>query len=219
LEILEYIEGVVGGLGGRGPAPQFTEAHALMMLILIRDRKIGRKRLSQLLGLGEGSVRSLIKKFTSLGLVKTDRGGCFLTVKGKRVLDDLLEILEAPTPVHLDLIGQGYALVIRGMPSPKDVITIRDNVVRHGGRGALVLYMGADGLIFPESGDLLRNYSQEDEVKLIQRFNLKEGDLLIIGFGGEDPRIISSILAAAIDYIREVGGSRASELSRIDEKE
>ncbi len=208
MEILSYLEEVAGEQRGRGPAPHFTEAHALLLLITIKDKKVGRKKLSKLLGLGEGSVRSMIRKFSKLGLIMADRGGCYLTSKGQKLLDELLNELVPPTPVKLNLVGEGYAVVIRRAPSPTNVIRVRDDVVRHGGEGALVLYMGSSGIIFPESGDMLKDYSLVDEEKLIRMFSLKEGDLLIVGFGRNEPRIISSILAAALNYMKESRGLR-----------
>lgn len=204
MRLLELLDELVNEGRARGPAPKFSESHILMLLLILRKKRVGRKRLSNLLSIGEGSVRSIIKKLTELGIIATGKEGCYLTDKGRDMVDEFLNVVIPPTRVRLKLVGESYVSVIRAAPQHVDVIRMRDQVVRHGGSGALILIMSKSGLIFPESGDRLGMHSKEDELTLLRELDLREGDLILVGIGEVGPSLAHAVLSAVLTYIREI---------------
>jgi len=61
----------------------FNVVDAIQSIKLIGDHKlISRLKLSKILGLGEGSIRTLIKRMKTTNLIKTIRSGVYLTDQG-----------------------------------------------------------------------------------------------------------------------------------------
>ncbi len=76
--------------GAPGPMPYFQQYHLLMALLLIREKGyIGRKQLSRELSMGEGSIRSMLRRLTKAGLVRTERSGNVITPAGGEMLNDI----------------------------------------------------------------------------------------------------------------------------------
>ena len=146
----------------------------------------------------------MVRKLTELGIIGTEKGGCYLTDKGKELVDEFLRVVVPPTEIKLRLTGESYVSVIRTVSRPVDVIKMRDHVVRHGGSGALILLMTETGLVFPESGEPLSRYSEEDEVTLLKELDLKNGDLILVGMGRSGPSLAHSVLSAVVACLKEI---------------
>ena len=67
----------------RGPRAVFTQVHVLKAMIAIgRAGSVGRGRLGTLTGLGQGEVRTLIKRLKDNDLIVIEANGCALSKKG-----------------------------------------------------------------------------------------------------------------------------------------
>ncbi|MDG7022788.1 MAG: hypothetical protein JRN07_05245, partial [Nitrososphaerota archaeon] len=76
----------------RGPRAVFSEVHVLKaMLALGEAGTLGRGRLGSLVGLGQGEVRTLIKRLKENELIVIEPGGCRLSKKGEREFGRLKE--------------------------------------------------------------------------------------------------------------------------------
>ena len=72
-----------------GRTPGFNLAYTLKTLHMIQDGPIGRKQLSETLNLGEGVVRTIVKRLIEEDLVSTSRQGMHLTTKGITLVDHI----------------------------------------------------------------------------------------------------------------------------------
>ena len=183
LGILREIAGKVAP--GRPPA--YTEAHALMGLEAIGSgRGIGRQQLSRELGLGEGTMRTLVGRMKALGLVETSRGGMSLTGDGEAALEALGDLfwgcgLQA-LPITVGPIN--YAVLIRGAaPKVKGGIEQRDAAIIAGASGATTLVLDDGGLRMPGMEEPL-----DESVRslIIEEMGPSRGDAIIIG-SSDDP--------------------------------
>ncbi len=167
-----------------GPAPHFEVVHAIMAIRIIGDHPgIGRKELSRRLGLGEGSVRTLLSKLKSNDLVTITKEGCTLSANGIEIYNwlnekispiyevDLREIWEHQFSVGI-VVKNGERLVRRGIEQ-------RDVAIKFGAAGAMTLILKSGKLLMPEITNLSDEFP-EFASKLIDNFFLKEGDVLII---------------------------------------
>ena len=85
LSFLEIINSVTQKIAP-GPSPSFNEAHVISILEIIGDMyPIGRKKLSRMLGLGEGATRTLIKHLRNEGMIHSSRYGISFSDKGKKI--------------------------------------------------------------------------------------------------------------------------------------
>ena len=75
---------------GCGPEGKGTDANGFLILYILRNgRRIGRGRIGEEIGLGEGSTRRLIDMMSSLDLLKVEQTGVTITKYGKALLDRL----------------------------------------------------------------------------------------------------------------------------------
>jgi hypothetical protein len=130
----------------KGPKAGFSQAHVLKALLVIGEEgSIGRGKLGQILSVGQGEVRTLIKRLKDGGLIKIKPEGCSLTQSGMKQFRSVSKILPWRSPVIARSLGLGnacYALVVRGRSQKlKKGIEQRDAAVKSGAIGALtVLY-------------------------------------------------------------------------------
>ncbi len=179
----------------RGPLPKFGEVHVRRTLELLqRYRRIGRKRLAEKLGIGEGSVRTILKKLKREGLIRGSHGGHTLTRAGERRLGKPPELL--PIDAGPLTVGRcNVATVVRGAAGRvRNGIEQRDEAIKVGADGATVLVFRRGRLQFPDGfADIEKKLSES----LIRAFALRDGDVVIIGTAGKLRKAEEGARAAA----------------------
>ena len=190
LRILREIAGKVAP--GRPPA--YTEAHALMGIEAIGSGLgIGRQQLSRDLGLGEGTIRTLVGRMKVLGLVATSRGGMHLTNDGEAVLETLGNLFwGCGLPALLITVSPvNYAVLIRGASSKiKGGIEQRDAAIIAGASGATTLVLDHQGLRMPGMEEPI---AESVRSLIMEELGPSPGDAIIIG-SSDDP-ILAEIAA------------------------
>ncbi len=140
-----------------GVKPKFTLGHVITALEFIYYREpLGRKTLSRLLGLGEGSIRTLIKRLKSKMIVKVDPvGGCILDVVGRDIVlswNTFVKIIGysrepsylAPWTNTIVVLLKRFYNILKEL---ENILTIRDLAVKHGAEGlTIVIYL--DGKVY-----------------------------------------------------------------------
>jgi hypothetical protein len=170
-----------------GRPPSYTEAHALMGIEAIGSGLgIGRQQLSRELGLGEGTIRTLVGRMKALGLVETSRGGMSLTGDGEAILEALGDLFWGcgltTLPITVGTIN--YAVLIRGAASKvKGGIEQRDAAIIAGASGATTLVLDDEGLRMPGMDEPL-----DESVRslIMEELGPSLGDAMIIG-SSDDP--------------------------------
>ena len=190
LSILREIAGKVAP--GRPPA--YTEAHALMGIEAIgKGLGIGRQQLSRELGLGEGTIRTLVGRMKALGLVETSQGGMHLTREGTAALEALGDLAWGCCLPDLPItVGPlNYAVLIRGAaPKVKGGIEQRDAAIIAGASGATTLVLDDQGLIMP---GMEAPIAESVRSLIMEELGPSPGDAIIIG-SSDDP-ILAEIAA------------------------
>ena len=190
LSILREIAGKVAP--GRPPA--YTEAYALMGIEAIGSGLgIGRQQLSRVLGLGEGTIRTLVGRMKAMGLVETSRGGMRLTGEGEAALGALGELFwGCGLPALSITVGTiNYAVLIKGAASKvKGGIEQRDAAIIAGASGATTLVLDDQGLRMPGMEEPL-----DESVRSLIKEELgpSQGDAIIIG--SSDDLILAEMAA------------------------
>ena len=165
---------------GGGPTPKFTLFHVWKTYDIINEKgPIGRKALSQTLGIGEGSTRTILDKMIREGSVENTKLGAVLTDRGIKQFRNS-GITAAQVKIEgLTISSQDCAVLVKGMADRIGTgYEQRDEAVRAGAVGATTLIAKNGKLLFP--GD----HWEPDQVRLApirSAFSVEENDVVIVG--------------------------------------
>lgn len=182
-------------LSAAGPLPRFTDAQIRRALELIAERKgIGRKQLAKEVGIGEGSIRTILNRLKERSFITSNRSGQLITAKGKRELGKTLEYVQIDagdlTVGDVDvatIVRKSAAGVNRGIEQ-------RDEAIKAGAAGATVLVYKGGKLQFPDD---FQEVKREVVNKLMIAFKPREGDVIIIGSAQDSVKAEAGAKAAA----------------------
>lgn len=182
-------------LSQKGPLPRFAEIHVRMALDLIaKHGRVGRKELMEELGVGEGSMRTILNQLKKRGLITSSRGGHVLTAKGRRSLGKPLKFAQIDVG-DLTVGKVNVAALARGAATKvKRGIEQRDEAIKAGARGATVLVFKRGKLRFPDG---FFNVGKRDSEIIIKTFKPSEGDVIVIGAANDVNKAEAGARAAA----------------------
>ena len=188
-----------------GPLPKFNDYHLWKALESLDSKaSIDRKKLAEVLGIGEGSTRTVISILQEQGLITIGKSGILLTAKGG----------EFRKKVHMDVardIGAGDLTIGEkdvAVRVPKMANTVkfgceeRDSAIKSGATGATTLLYSGGKLVFPGS-DYPVDKTLQDRIR--SKLPLKSDDVVIIGTGPTD---IAAEMGAVNAGLELMGGLR-----------
>ena len=189
-----------------GPIPKFNDYHLWKALYILDDEEaIGRKKLSTMLDIGEGSTRTIISMLQSHGIISINKSGIILTSTGvdlkRKTRMDL-----APVSIKELTIGE-FNFAVR-IPRVAHMVSFgceeRDAAIEAGATGATTLIYVNGKLIFPGS-EYRVDPTIENEIKSV--FSLKNEDVVVIGTGKD---IKAAEIGAVVAGINIMGGLKLS---------
>jgi predicted transcriptional regulator len=178
--------------------------------LLDKNGHISRTLLCQELGLGEGSVRTLLKHLKMQGLVSSTNGGTRLTEKGKALSSELLQSIPSESNMSICSIALGkfnYVVLLRNYAfAIKSGIEQRDAAIKIGALGATTLLYKDHKFIMPGSHNNKDSLHNEPHIAnlLINKLMPEDSDVIIIGSDNKSLRIAEfGAKNAALFTIRE----------------
>ncbi len=190
----------------KGPRAVFSEVHVLKALDAIGDAgSLGRGKLGLLLGLGQGEVRTLIKRMREKGLISIEAGGCTLTAKGRAEYRKLKEVIPWSEEVQarpLRLGGECWAVLVRGASTRvKRGLEQRDAAVRGGANGAFTAVFDSGRFRVPGEKKDCESAGPSELWSAIRAASPEEGDVVVISGASEKTSAESGALAAALSLL------------------
>ena len=186
-----------------GPYPTFDTAHLLLAFITIGQRgRVGRHALASSSGLGEGAIRTVIKRLREEGLATVVPSGCRLSPAGKRVYAALSDKLSPVIEVRSSDLTMGahqVGVVVRnGGSKVTSGIEQRDSAIKVGAAGATTYIMKNKKFTIPSgSSDCEDDYPSA--VWKVLRTELEPG---------EDDAVI--LCGAALPILANLGAAAAA---------
>jgi hypothetical protein len=181
-----------------GADPSFTEVHLLRALYILHSGTVGRKRLVKLLGVGEGSVRTIIKRLTAEGLISPSKAGHSLTMLGMKRVSDKLERMGKPASFDsVDLVTgcQSVVIIFGAANRVGDGVILRDVALKAGADGAVIIVQDG-GLRFPGTGLELTDYPGAKA--RLESLGMNDGDIAVIGFASDYQKAEDGAVAVAL---------------------
>lgn len=177
----------------KGPQRKFGPFHYYKALKEIwASGRTGRARISSLLGIGEGSARTLLGELESASLISRSNAGMVLTARGTAFMESFPVKLASIRRTTLSTGPYSAIAVAKGRSGRvTNGIAQRDAAVKNGGDGAITIIVRKGRLILPPD-----HIAVEDAaIKAAAFSDLKaaDGDAVIIASG---PTAILSETAA-----------------------
>ncbi len=186
-----------------GPAPSYGKAQLLLAVLAIGDAgTIGRQTLARATGVGEGAIRTIIKRLKQGDHIITTASGCSLTAKGKRLYANAKALLPNMLAIpHTELaVGrEQVAVLVRGMAlNVVDGIRQRDEAVKAGAEGATTFVIVRSKFKIPgASQDCESDYPGRIWSLLWEKLRPANGDAIIIcGARDQVPSRVGAVSAA-----------------------
>lgn len=183
-----------------GAAPSFREVHLVRTLLFLSQGKAGRKSLVKILGVGEGSVRTIIKKLTQDGLILSRPRGHELSAGGRKLVRSYTSLFTPPEVVDLDISpGKKCGVVVLHRLSDRVTSGLREReiAVKAGADGAVLLKKTGVELKFPCSDISLRDYPKTKA--FLNKMMLSPKDVIVISFSDSEPKAVDGALSIALD--------------------
>ncbi len=196
----------------KGPKAACGEVEILKALFAIgkSETNLGRARLGQLTGLGQGEIRTLIARLKSSGLILVDARGCALTEKGERAFSLTSKVLPYSSLVEARPLGLGkcaWATIVRASENKiRSGIEQRDASIRIGAGGALTVIYSDDKFRIPEvkkseQADCEALGPSEPWKTIRLEGKPKNGDVVIVSWGDSAMVAEAGSLAAALTLL------------------
>jgi len=190
-----------------GPAPVFSHLHITDALLLIGDEGLkGRIELSRQLGLGEGAIRTIIRRLTRARIIATGEAGCRLTKRGTQLYKRLRSKLSRVAAVdagQLSLDKVSAAIVVRASSRlVKRGVEQRDAALRAGATGACTLVYRNGTYLMPMANEDWKLNPQDSLARdLNGLFAPGDKDVIIIASAPEKEIAEHGAMAAALTLV------------------
>ncbi len=183
-----------------GPMFRFNDANVYWALHVLSDgRRMGRKRLAEEVGVGEGSMRRIIDTLKEWDFILIKQTGIAITKAGQTFLSQL--------PIRpLDLTVEGFVvgeyqqavLVIGAADKVNNGMEQRDIGIKVGAEGCTTIIIRDGNLMVPPDW----NIDEKDPAtayKIRKDTGMTQSDALVIGSGETHTSAVEAAVSAALN--------------------
>ena len=183
-----------------GPMFRFNDANVYWTMYLLSDgKRIGRKRLADEVGIGEGSMRRILDTLQEWEYISIKQTGIMITKNGQTFLD---QIPIQPVDIYLEgsVIGsEQQGVIVKGVASKvNNGMEQRDAGIKVGAEGCTTIVYRDGNLCIPPGWNL--DVERPDVAKKIrEEYGMKPEDALIIGGGTTKQSAVVAAVSAALE--------------------
>lgn len=179
---------------------RFNDANVYWTMYLLSDgKRIGRKRLADDVGIGEGSMRRILETLQDWDYISIKQTGIMITKSGQSFLE---QIPIQPVEIFLEgsVIGtEQQGVIVKNVASKvNNGMEQRDAGIKVGAAGCTTIVYRDGKLSIPPDYNL---DSERPEIakKIREEFGMKPEDALIIGGGTTKQSAIVAAISAALE--------------------
>ena len=184
-----------------GNIANFMKIDLLRCLLRI-EKPVSRSFLSKSLELGEGTIRSILGILKSKGYLESNNTGHYLSENGIKFVEKIKDntTLKKIDGILLFPNKKIVAIKIKNPAKTVNVVALRDEAVKNGAEGALILKYNKK-LRFHDS-DYKENLSEIEN-----KLELRENDFVIVAYADSYKLEEYGAIAAAISINKEMMNS------------
>ncbi len=182
-----------------GPMFRFTDANVYWALYMLSSgKRIGRKRLADEIGVGEGSMRRILETLREWDMIQIKQSGITITRTG---LGFLAEIPIKVIDVDLgdSIVGEySQPIMVLGVADKiQNGMQQRDAGIKVGATGCTTLVIRGGNLIIPPDWNV--DVERPDVAKSVRATGMTENDAIIVGSGNDQRTAMMAALTAAFE--------------------
>ena len=204
-QILEKITGEKAP----GPSPTFSVLHMLRAIELVANKAIGRSKLAEELGVGEGVMRTMINRLKDADLITTSKLGCALTSKGLKLWNEYKMVFRRKVEIgknELTLADYNVAILVKSRGHKvKSGMKQRDAAIMVGAKGATTIMFKGERLIIPSVSDNMTKDFPKVANQMVRLLQPGENDVIVVGSADSLVKAEYGALAAAWTLVNDCG--------------
>ncbi len=183
-----------------GPMFRFTDANVYWALYILSDgKRMGRKRLAEEIGVGEGSMRRILETLRQWEMINIKQTGITITRSGLGFLAEI-PIKVVDLDLKDAIVGTyGQAVVVYGVGKKiENGMQQRDAGIKAGATGCTTLVIRNGALMVPPDWNMdEKNPAVAARVREVT--NITEDDAIIVGSAYDQHTAIVAALTAAFE--------------------
>ena len=183
-----------------GPMFRFTDANVYWALHIRSDgKRMGRKRLADEIGVGEGSMRRILETLRQWEMITIKQTGITITRSGLGFLSEI-PIRVVDIDLHDAIVGDfSQAIVVYGVGKKiENGMQQRDAGIRVGATGCTTLVIRNGVLMIPPDWNMdEKNPAVAARVREVT--NITEDDAIIVGSAYDQHTAVVAALTAAFE--------------------
>ena len=183
-----------------GPMFRFTDANVYWALYVLSDgKRMGRKRLAEEIGVGEGSMRRILETLRQWEMINIKQTGITITRSGLGFLAEI-PIKVVDLDLKDAIVGTyGQAVVVYGVGKKiENGMQQRDAGIKAGATGCTTLVIRNGALMVPPDWNMdEKNPAVAARVREVT--NITEDDAIIVGSAYDQHTAIVAALTAAFE--------------------
>ena len=171
----------------------YDMVHVFKTLQLINDNgHVSRHSLCKKLGLGEGTVKTLVKHLKNYGLIETSKTGTRISEKGNKLLSEVRLSMSSEMSISKCSVALGkynYAILLKQIAYViRTGIEQRDAAIKMNALGATTLVYKDNRFMIPKTNFHAFHKEQKLHTLLVEVLKPVEDDVLIIGSDNKSER-------------------------------
>jgi predicted transcriptional regulator len=192
-----------------GPSPTFSVFHMLRAIEFIANKAIGRSKLAEELGVGEGAMRTMINRLKDAGLITTSKLGCTLSSKGLKLWNEYKIVFRRKVGIgktELTLADYNVAILVKHRGNKvKSGMEQRDAAIMVGAKGATTIMFKEGCLIIPSVSDNMAKDFPKAANQMVRLLQPEENDVIVVGSADSLAKAEYGALAAAWTLVNDCG--------------
>ncbi len=189
----------------RGIKPRYSRADVYQaLLLLLEEGPLGRLKIAEKLGLGEASVKTMLRRLKELSIVDIDPiAGAYLTSKGRKIIKEILEKIRPPATMDLHETAEwpnSKIIVLRKashLLKKINVLELRDELIRRGARAALIIVV--ENNMAKLAG--VEEYTSNEIRRIAEKARAGNGDLVLVSWSPNPRESEKALIEVALDLL------------------
>ncbi len=189
----------------RGVKPRYSRADVYQtLLILVEEGPLGRLKIAEKLGLGEASVKTMLRRLKELNVVDIDPiAGAYLTSKGKEIIEKVSEKIMPPITLDLHETAEWPNSKITVLKKAShileqtNVLEIRDELIRRGAKAALIIVVEHNTAKLAG----VEEYTSKEIRQIAEKAKAENGDLILVSWSPNPRESEKALIEVALDLL------------------